>query len=625
MSDFLYPLDTTGTALSNRVRGEMQTLSPPTQSNNFHFILPKAGPYYRDSMVITHVSTGRTLIRGIDWEPGHYFHSASFETESVRGGIYQSILFLDRTLSGQVRLTEYFVLGGEWSLAENKILEVLSNRLTDPRSVTYEQVSGKPDMFPPIGHMHPANDLVGMREQVEATLQISQAIREQTNKLPGKLQLLLENYYTRSQVDQLIVDLASNLLEGVAGPELERMLQDVMNNLIGDYYNKGQVDQMIAGLNSAILERYTKVEVDNLLANKVTDTQLASAISNFATYDDVTQAISSIQAGALTRSDLNAAVKALENVDTAQQSEIDSLRLIVNNFSGNFDDFVKLEDLLDIVPKQTYDYKIFEPATISVVKDTSLFRYIESVVASKVIVDGAIKSAEIVIPGGGEISIVPKSPSGGIPERVEIKAALVEYDATDEWDSLGYVTKEAMWTDIKNKLKGFVIRASSNYVTDALEITYSIKNVYDTSIEAIINSGSKSDIGPLGVTTSDDLLVSFIYLDKGVAKITNYSNANCYKFDEVKEVKLNNAASLLTTPVKIDFSHDLGPDHISVVTGVRVLDQNGNSVISCDYVHEHIARVSNIVTVYKPSIDLSPYGASSNLTIEVSVITKTTR
>lgn len=148
MSDFLYPLDTTGSALSNRVRGELQTLSPPVQSDNFHFLIPKAGPYYRDTMVITHMSTGRKLIRGVDWEPGHYFHSASEETEHVQGGIYQSILFLDRTLSGQISLDEYFVLGDHWSLEENKILEILSNKLWDPRIVTYELVSGKPEIFP---------------------------------------------------------------------------------------------------------------------------------------------------------------------------------------------------------------------------------------------------------------------------------------------------------------------------------------------------------------------------------------------------------------------------------------------------------------------------------------------
>ena len=102
MSTFIYPLDVTGSALSNRVRGEYQTLQPPTQSDNFHFILPRSGPYYRDTLKITHVPTGRRLVRGIDWEPGHYFLSASDETEHVKGGIYQSILFLDRTLSGKV-------------------------------------------------------------------------------------------------------------------------------------------------------------------------------------------------------------------------------------------------------------------------------------------------------------------------------------------------------------------------------------------------------------------------------------------------------------------------------------------------------------------------------------------
>lgn len=228
MSDsFLYPLDVTGSALSNRVRGEFQTLSPPTQSDNFQFLIPKSGPFFRDSVKLIHVPTGRTLERGVDWDPGHYFHSASYETESVKGGIYQSILFLDRTLTGPIELVEYQVLGGHWSLDENKILEILSNKLQDPRTLTYEQVSDKPDVFPPIDHQHPGNDLTGMREAVSSIYEVAAAIRERTDFV-GNLPIFRpDDYYTAKEIDSLLVRAAGIPAEVLSGDH--RLVAEVVD------------------------------------------------------------------------------------------------------------------------------------------------------------------------------------------------------------------------------------------------------------------------------------------------------------------------------------------------------------------------------------------------------------
>lgn len=177
-TNYPYPLDITGQAATNKVVLERQTLNPPGEPLDYHFILPFAGPFYRDTMKLRHITTGRTLVRGVDWLPGYKFHSASFETEGIRGGLYMAILFTDRTLSGQVELTEYQNLGGEWTLDEQKILEIMSNRAIDPRSLTYEEVADKPTVFPPIEHPHDVADLTGMAEVIESNHDIAAAIRE---------------------------------------------------------------------------------------------------------------------------------------------------------------------------------------------------------------------------------------------------------------------------------------------------------------------------------------------------------------------------------------------------------------------------------------------------------------
>ncbi len=624
-SEFLYPLDVTGKASTNRVVLERQTLSAPVGNFDYHFIVTKAGPYYRDSLKLRHIQTNRTLVRGTDWFPGHLFKSASEETEYVEGGIYQSILFADRTLSGQVEILSYNVLGGDWSLEESKLLEILSNKTVDPRQVVFEQVSGKPEVFPPINHPHPADDMVGMREQVEATYQVSAAIRERTADLPRELQLILEFYYDRNQVDAIITNLTTSLLEGVAGPELERMLQDVLNNLIGDYYNKSQVDQIVGGLSAQLLQRYTKTEVNNLLANKVTDVQLNTAIASFATYSDVSSAIASIQQGAVTSAMLNQAVAALSAVDTAQQGEIDTIKTLVNNLGGNFDDFVKTEDLQALIPEQTWDATTFPPALTRTITDGILTRTVNVTVLSAVVEGGVIKSAELMIPTGSIITIVPRFPVGSASEEVTLAATLVEYDATAEWEAAGFSTKEEMWNDVKTKLVGFTLRLAVNKTTGTATVVIEAANILNNDIVPSVNSVINYDLGPLGMTSSTDMLLSRGYVEGGAVKIENYANANSYGIVEVQEVQLNNATSVSTLAATLTFRHDFGPDYSSTVTGVRLLDEEGTVLGVCGYIHNHIPRISNKVTVFKPPIDLAAYGPSSNLRIEVTVNTRTLR
>lgn len=210
VADYLYPLDITGYAATNKVVTERHTLNPPPRPEEndgeitFHFILPFATPFYRDSVVLRHIATGQVLTRGVHYAVGHKFIDATNETEGARGGIYGSVMFYDRALSGQVQFDSYQTLGGEWTLNENKILEILSNRMTDPRTVSYEQVSGKPNVFPPLPHDHDVNDVTGAKELIAANYEISAAIREQTAAWMANPPLLLSEYFTRDEVTALL-------------------------------------------------------------------------------------------------------------------------------------------------------------------------------------------------------------------------------------------------------------------------------------------------------------------------------------------------------------------------------------------------------------------------------------
>lgn len=167
----LYPFDPTGKASTNLVQGERQVITPPGMLD-FYFIIPKAGPYFRNSLKVTHYPSGNVLIDGVDFTCSHSFQAA---THSIGLGIYGSITFYDHTLTGTVSL-EYQTVGGDWTIDEAKIAEILANTLLDPRITTWEQVVDVPYQFPPIAHEYSIDDWYGAGEIVDKLADIAAAI-----------------------------------------------------------------------------------------------------------------------------------------------------------------------------------------------------------------------------------------------------------------------------------------------------------------------------------------------------------------------------------------------------------------------------------------------------------------
>ena len=212
-SNFAYPFDPTGTASSNRVTGESQAISPPTWTD-FYFVVPKAAPYYRDSMKIVHYPSGRLLMDGVDYMPSHRFHDASLATGKM---IYGSITLFDKTLTGVLQL-EYQTVGGAWTINEEKILEILSNASQNPRVTTWEQIVDLPERFPVIDHEWDLDDMVGAAEVVEKLNEIEQAIRDaaEAETGSGAIGAHLINFDNPHQVTALQVGLGNVQNYGIA-------------------------------------------------------------------------------------------------------------------------------------------------------------------------------------------------------------------------------------------------------------------------------------------------------------------------------------------------------------------------------------------------------------------------
>lgn len=207
-----YPFDPSGVALSNKVTGEQQILTP-MNFQDYYFVVPTFGPFFSDGLIVSHRSIeGVTtpLTEGVDYFPTHWFVSAS---RACSKPVYGSISFNDLELSGSVTLS-YQTLGGIWTIDETQVAQILADRLHNPRITSWELVSGVPEVFPVIDHEWNLTDLVGLSEVIPALQAIEAAIlaNYDPNGIAGHLLATnphgitpaMLDVYTTAQTDELI-------------------------------------------------------------------------------------------------------------------------------------------------------------------------------------------------------------------------------------------------------------------------------------------------------------------------------------------------------------------------------------------------------------------------------------
>jgi hypothetical protein len=179
-----YPFDPTGRLASNLVSGEQHALTGVT-GHSFYFFIPQYAPFFEEGLIVTYKTLNgetRTLVKGVDYYPTHYFLGAS---RSCNKPIYSSISILNRALVGTVTL-RYQTLGGEWIKDANVISEVLADRIHNPRITTWEQVVDMPALFPVVDHAWNLVDMVGMSKVVEAINLMSDKILQAGSSLSSQ-------------------------------------------------------------------------------------------------------------------------------------------------------------------------------------------------------------------------------------------------------------------------------------------------------------------------------------------------------------------------------------------------------------------------------------------------------
>lgn len=195
-----YPLDLTGSALTNHIVGEVRAIT----SNIERFIVPVAGPFYTVTMIVRNNITNAVLLPNTQYKILHHIPEASQDSGKNVCGV---VFITDATIPS-VRL-EYQVVGGQYQNMAPLIAQLITDHPLDPDSssqIGWGQIFGMPNQYPPTSHIHPANQFLGYSNLVMALENLRVAIANGDNMAISAIYRYIEIMFSSSQyvtVDQL--------------------------------------------------------------------------------------------------------------------------------------------------------------------------------------------------------------------------------------------------------------------------------------------------------------------------------------------------------------------------------------------------------------------------------------
>jgi hypothetical protein len=173
MSNISYPFDTTGIASTNFIQNEQHTVTEANYRDYF-FIVPIASPFFIDNLkvylILNNVTT--ELLEGIGYNLALPFIGAS---RSIGKMVYGAITLTDSITTGEI-LISYQTLGGSWVCDQQQVLNVLAEKVYNPRTVTWDEVTNVQETFPPINHTEEYDDVYGQEGVINSLIDIADAI-----------------------------------------------------------------------------------------------------------------------------------------------------------------------------------------------------------------------------------------------------------------------------------------------------------------------------------------------------------------------------------------------------------------------------------------------------------------
>lgn len=165
-----YPLDLTGTAISNRIVAQPYTID----QDHPRVFVPSGGPFYTMGLQIRNAETNQLLQPVLDYTALHLHERATIESSKE----VCCYIYIKNTDINSITITRQ-VVGGEYENLYDQLLQFLQdNSQFDYNTVSWSRIVGKPDSFPAAAHPHLPNDWRGYT-QVIALLDRIRVLLEQ--------------------------------------------------------------------------------------------------------------------------------------------------------------------------------------------------------------------------------------------------------------------------------------------------------------------------------------------------------------------------------------------------------------------------------------------------------------
>lgn len=254
-----YAFNPYGTDESCIIHDELHTLTPEN-GKDYVVIVPRCGPFFRSTMVAVNNSTGAVLTENSGYTVGNLFNELSQQTYK---GLFGTLVFTKLTAPIQVRL-QYATLGGGFVLNDTEYANAVVNILANPRSLFWEQLVGLPETYPPIDHIHAADDTLNYQGYLDA---FTVALAQFHNQLETYLRTATDHIDAEGNVHSLTK--ADLLLQNVSN-YIMATLADISGNATDRYMNvamtKAVFMNLFGGLSSTALASEVIDEVQSAKA-----------------------------------------------------------------------------------------------------------------------------------------------------------------------------------------------------------------------------------------------------------------------------------------------------------------------------------------------------------------------
>lgn len=251
-----YPLDTSGSSITNKITNEQIDISP-SSNRKYNYLVPNYAPFFASSFKL-YIKEGASLIlqaAGSTWNFAFHYQGASLGTAKP---IYGGVLFLDPEFSATVVL-EYQTLGGQYTLDDIEVITVDQRVSKDPRAHTWEEVAAVKTLFPPQTFPWQFSDMVSATQVRNSLDSIATAI---INKAGASAASHLTDYNNPHLVNKNLVGLdkvenfpPSTILEAIAGLSNDTLITPLALKAVLDDLNLLNLSTLISSFNAHITNR----------------------------------------------------------------------------------------------------------------------------------------------------------------------------------------------------------------------------------------------------------------------------------------------------------------------------------------------------------------------------------